>query len=59
MPKTRKNDSADQKVAICRRHLSERDSVADLYDELQIQPGLDLQLADPGHRERGRHQSAE
>ena len=40
MRKTRKNYSADEKVAILRRHLIDRISVADLCDELQIQPTL-------------------
>ena len=40
MRKPRKNYSADEKVAILRRHLIDRVSVADLCDEHQIQPTL-------------------
>lgn len=40
MRKTRKNYSADEKVAILRRHLIDRVSVSDLCDELHIQPTL-------------------
>ena len=40
MRKSRKNYSADEKVAILRRHLIDRVSVSDLCDELQIQPTL-------------------
>lgn len=40
MPKPRKNYSADEKVAILRRHLIDRVSVADLCDEYKIQPTL-------------------
>jgi transposase-like protein len=40
MRKTRKNYSSEEKVAILRRHLIDRISAADLFDELQIQPTL-------------------
>lgn len=40
MRRPHKNDSADEKVAILRRHLIDRVSVADLCDEHQIQPAL-------------------
>jgi len=36
MPKTRNQYSADQKVAILRRHLIDRTSIADLCDEYKI-----------------------
>ena len=40
MPKTRNQYSADQKVAILRRHLIDRISIADLCDEYKIHPTM-------------------
>ena len=40
MSKTRNHYSADEKVAILRRHLIDRTSIADLCDEYKIHPTL-------------------
>ena len=40
MPKTRNQYLADQKVAILRRHLIDRTSIAELCDEYKIHPTM-------------------